>query len=901
MAFLRMRTSDDGGGGGWPVSDGNNDDDDDESGRGGRGEEAPAAAASSARLLVSPSSTTAAVAAADSPPLLLRQPNFDDGGNQQRNNGNGTNCRTQTPERQQPMRRQSRQRLGSSSKTDRHKRTMKGGGGGGGGITRRSVGRRAWLLGGNAAVGLTLVANIVASMFGNARNVLARGGTAAAAASTTSSSSFNSQSGLQQQQQQQSQQLLLNRAFKVIGAAFALAFFPFLVWRGIPFEDAPLLQQAVIGWDALLHISAWPLVILCLFRSLVVARNTDPSIAAGGKRLESSSAQSQPPPRATSLTRNMIYIGSAFFLFAVVGSQLQIIMPAWIWNPFMLGVRVYRPRELQSHLRTACLDDGVATGAADSAATNSFLRRNYPLCLSREDWKVLGAGALDPSDAHDVAFVQRGVAKVRSPRYGGLILNVMSRDTVDAIPALRQNVEALVPFLKNKLSVVVFENDSSDGTRQAFEKWASEVNDSHTSGYVVDLVPCGDDNPDCKFGLSHRYDSTEAENYFMSSAIGKMSEFRQQIVDYVLGKPYYDEYSHMIVIDLDLQVSLSPLGIMHTIGTDVADDYVVASSGRQTWPGSLGSLMPPYDFSAFRMIETDSNRNMMRLHDAFCGIMPDGDRWRNQCDAVSPVQLMFVLGRDFMYRDEPYQVVSAFNGATMYPLSLIRSKPEAKYNPGPDGQRCEHIGFNVGLNDYMYVNPKWNFHIAPQNPGGPTGPRAMRNVMRIVFTPQISIAIGGQMIVCLVLFVTCVMTLGVHFFYPLLCFASKLVCGSRYSNRYRRYNKNQMWRYSGVTTAKNDESSAYLAMSSYFLNDLTKRSPSAFLYEVSTSADDDDVSTTPLTLSPSCGSTSESNNSTMSSSSASQLQNQIPQQQHDTSSLSSVDGSNRIRPSVKRK
>ena len=43
-----------------------------------------------------------------------------------------------------------------------------------------------------------------------------------------------------------------------------------------------------------------------------------------------------------------------------------------------------------------------------------------------------------------------------------------------------------------------------------------------------------------------------------------MADYRQRMVDYILEK--YPTYSHMIVIDLDLKVSLSPFGILHSLG-----------------------------------------------------------------------------------------------------------------------------------------------------------------------------------------------------------------------------------------------------------------------------------------------------------------------------------------------
>ena len=117
------------------------------------------------------------------------------------------------------------------------------------------------------------------------------------------------------------------------------------------------------------------------------------------------------------------------------------------------------------------------------------------------------------------------------------------------------------------------------------------------------------------------------------------------------------------------------------------------------------------------------------------------------CDAPSPMQLFMILqNNDPLYHHgRPYEVQSAFNGITMYPLGLIRERgAAAKYDAGKDGQRCEHIGFNLSLRDTMMVNPKWTMHLKVNKPGGPNGwdvslkvfhaMSSRPNVMRVIST-----------------------------------------------------------------------------------------------------------------------------------------------------------------------
>jgi hypothetical protein len=115
----------------------------------------------------------------------------------------------------------------------------------------------------------------------------------------------------------------------------------------------------------------------------------------------------------------------------------------------------------------------------------------------------------------------------------GVIVNVGARDTVDAIKPLRQNVEALARFFP-KLSVVVFENDSVDGSRDTFINWSKNA-----QGYVVDIMQC-EEAPDCKIGEIHRYEEGfESSDYFKKSAVCSMVRFRQRMADYILAVPAY--------------------------------------------------------------------------------------------------------------------------------------------------------------------------------------------------------------------------------------------------------------------------------------------------------------------------------------------------------------------------
>ena len=193
----------------------------------------------------------------------------------------------------------------------------------------------------------------------------------------------------------------------------------------------------------------------------------------------------------------------------------------------------------------------------------------------------------------------------------------------------------------------------------------------------------------------------------------------------------------MIVLDADLETSISPLGLLHTLGLNngIAQDYAVASSSSQVWIGGMGSIIPPYDLSAFRPPKSRRNNNIVeKMHQWFCRLNPSYDRWRNMCDAASPFQLFMIQSANDWSNHEgfPYEVVSAFNGLTIYPMRLLRESDQAQYITGEYGQVCEHVGLHLSLKQHMYVNPKWSMNLKPSKPGGPTGLQALKVITSIM-------------------------------------------------------------------------------------------------------------------------------------------------------------------------
>ncbi|CAB9517742.1 expressed unknown protein [Seminavis robusta] len=542
---------------------------------------------------------------------------------------------------------------------------------------------------------------------------------------------------------------------------------PFLVYSSIP--ESTLFGNILVirnFWDALLRISNAPIAILSLMTAVYFA----PCILTHCKyphdetvdyndpwSLRISQWTGASPQKSRSWARKLRSFllsphGMSFVMTLAIAiplnttTSLPIIHPGWLWYPFgWFSYRVYHTADLASAMEGLCLDQDVHdihlprkswTPALRLGTSSSDDRQHLPLCLTESQWDFLSAGAISSTSKQDVRSVLKGLGYAQDPK-AGLAVAVLGRDVMDKIKPLRENMDALHRFFSN-LSVVIFENDSSDGSREVFKQWAAEAD----LGYRVDLMECAEAK-DCKLGKLHRDNPNKKQDFAHSSATGDMDVYRQRMVDYIT--------------DLDNTL----LG--------ERPENAVACSGRQLLAGSWGTEAIPYDFCAFRAWATLANHRILSLHESFCALMPEGERWRNACNSLSPFLQAEIRRADRAPADQGafYRVESAFNGAALYPLDLIRIS-KATYDSGEDGQRCEHVGFHLHLRKPVYTNRKWDMHMDPNNPAGPTGWRAKKIVNYVSGNPFLVMMLIITVFTSYMLFVHSFVLLGVYMVYPIM-------------------------------------------------------------------------------------------------------------------------------------
>jgi hypothetical protein len=266
----------------------------------------------------------------------------------------------------------------------------------------------------------------------------------------------------------------------------------------------------------------------------------------------------------------------------------------------------------------------------------------------------------------------------------------MAKNKTIAICGLCRNTETSLPKMKKKLEslgskfkdyeIVLFENDSTDNTRELIKEWCKE-NDK------VILLEC-DEAKDCKLNEKHGYDGSN------NRRLEKMANFRERYLKYVKEK----EFDYMLVVDMDLEGNQVIDGIFNSIGHTDQDWGAIFINGRVAWPIIQCSHL--YDSLAF----IPEN-------------IPDNDL---ELPATGRNKFNLLLANLNLYnKTELHEVKSAFAGFGLYKVPALKNCSYIGNN-----NLCEHVNLNICMykqGEKLYINPLWKGYFNRQGPqtGGP--------------------------------------------------------------------------------------------------------------------------------------------------------------------------------------
>jgi len=286
---------------------------------------------------------------------------------------------------------------------------------------------------------------------------------------------------------------------------------------------------------------------------------------------------------------------------------------------------------------------------------------------SQDDLKSLKIIPQNSSVLEKKAKVGYQIAKEKR-----VVFSFLARNSAYHVPKMKNKMDALGKHFKD-YQVLIFENDSSDGTRDLLKEWSRE--NSHVS--LLDCCELG--NCDCKLD----WKKATHDGVHSKSRIEKMRTMREYVLQYV--KKHFSNWDYSIVMDFDLGGSIFKDGFLTSFAYDKSFDVIFAS-GLTTFPC----------FFNFHM-----------LYDAWA-FLAEGDDLKN----INKENIM----KDFFYQnntlfDYPIQfdlkkAKSGFNGLAIYKISSIMN---ASYQNSISKSNCEHIDFHLHMIDNgfskIYFNP----------------------------------------------------------------------------------------------------------------------------------------------------------------------------------------------------
>jgi hypothetical protein len=264
------------------------------------------------------------------------------------------------------------------------------------------------------------------------------------------------------------------------------------------------------------------------------------------------------------------------------------------------------------------------------------------------------------------------------------------------ICGLARDIEYLIGDLRSKLEfiggkfaeyrIVVFENDSSDGTRDLLKQWSND------NPKMILLDCCDENNCDCKLNQEHGYKT----GMFGTTRITRMATYRNKYLQFVQNT--YSDYDYLLVADLDLNGNMSVDGLISSVCKPNWDAIFI--NGKCPIFGFFGSLTCTYDAFAY---------------------IPSSDKDYRFSEKLF---LPYLMCRNFIHQElsllfsnQLVRVKSAFNGYGLYKISSILDASYTGNGKCEHWNLCEHM-YNNGF-DKLYINPLWYGYFDLQGPGSP--------------------------------------------------------------------------------------------------------------------------------------------------------------------------------------
>lgn len=323
-------------------------------------------------------------------------------------------------------------------------------------------------------------------------------------------------------------------------------------------------------------------------------------------------------------------------------------------------------------LLIASLATGIAAiGAMASVDIANIKKGTSTHKMLHEDWYQgeFPQEQFQPSKKNRKDFYEKVATGREVAAKKRIVLVGLARNVAKFIPATVANMRTIGELFFD-YRVLMFENDSEDGTREVIKA-------EFASNPKMTLIECTG-IVDCKFG-----EKGAVEHGLVSpSRMEKMAKYRNVCLE--MAKQLYPQFDYLMVMDTDLNGPMSMDGLVHCFAYHGWD--AMAANGLVARPLTLGQGLYHYDTLAWLGLNESPSLSPKK---------------------VIPRHIMKVLfSKTLKTGNDPVQVRSAFSGACIYNMEVLR-RTDAHYN----GQFCEHVALHLEMESKgayrIFMNPSF--------------------------------------------------------------------------------------------------------------------------------------------------------------------------------------------------
>ncbi len=259
-------------------------------------------------------------------------------------------------------------------------------------------------------------------------------------------------------------------------------------------------------------------------------------------------------------------------------------------------------------------------------------------------YEIHGFEQLESLDCLDSAILNRGENEVKKHK---IIISGIARDNAKDLPNSIRYIEHTGNFFED-YRVIIFENDSSDGSKEILLNWSLKNNKVK----IISKDFGNKKRPNIQF-------LADARNFYLEE---------------VTNNNTYEDFDMLMVVDMDMRYGWDMRGIFHSFGLINEWDAICSN-------GVKGDEAVMYDAFAFRSKEFPHN-------------LEQPNYWT---EIVPQIQKVYEAGGKFV------PVYSCFGGMAFYKTKFVNN---CKYSSTNDD--CEHVAFHMCINENqgkMFMNP----------------------------------------------------------------------------------------------------------------------------------------------------------------------------------------------------